>query len=354
MPPKGKGQQQPSKKTEEKKKAKIIEDKTFGLKNKNKSSVVQKKIKGITKQVQGTIKGSDTLIKKEEKKKSEAEQALLASLFKTVTSMPKGGELDTKSQICTFYKQGLCAKGNKCKFSHDLSTEEPILTKPDLYTDPRDLKTDIICRFFLEAVESDKYGWFWKCPNGDECIYRHALPPGFVLKTSDELKEDEPEEETIPLEEWIEQERSKLPSGGTPVTFDTFNKWKEDKKKAKEEAEEKRREAEERKTGGRGLNVLSGRAMFKFDPTLFLDDENAYDRYEQREEEDEDEEDRDKEGEKDSGEEESDSEEPARKQQRSDDGIETSGNQLNYAEVNVVENAVREESREVIIDGVGS
>lgn len=24
---------------------------------------------------------------------------------------------------------------------------------------------------------------FWKCPNGDECKYRHALPPNYVLKS---------------------------------------------------------------------------------------------------------------------------------------------------------------------------
>ena len=39
MPPKG---SQPSKKTETKKLDKVIEDKTFGLKNKNKSKAVQK------------------------------------------------------------------------------------------------------------------------------------------------------------------------------------------------------------------------------------------------------------------------------------------------------------------------
>jgi len=39
MPPKGNA---PSKKTEQKRQEKIIEDKTFGLKNKNKSKVVQK------------------------------------------------------------------------------------------------------------------------------------------------------------------------------------------------------------------------------------------------------------------------------------------------------------------------
>lgn len=42
MGPKKKGGNEPSKKTIEKEKQKVVEDKTFGLKNKNKSKVVQK------------------------------------------------------------------------------------------------------------------------------------------------------------------------------------------------------------------------------------------------------------------------------------------------------------------------
>ncbi len=57
----------------------------------------------------------------------------------------------------------------------------------------------------MEALENCKYGWFWECPNGEKCIYRHALPPGYVLqkdkKKLDELKEDE-----ISLEDLIEKE----------------------------------------------------------------------------------------------------------------------------------------------------
>lgn len=30
--------------------------------------------------------------------------------------------------------------------------------------------TDIVCKFFLEAIENQKYGWFWECPNGGEMI----------------------------------------------------------------------------------------------------------------------------------------------------------------------------------------
>ena len=31
--------------------------------------------------------------------------------------------MDPKSVVCAFFKQGLCGKGAKCKFSHDLNIE---------------------------------------------------------------------------------------------------------------------------------------------------------------------------------------------------------------------------------------
>jgi hypothetical protein len=64
--------------------------------------------------------------------------------------------------------------------------------------------TDIVCKYFLEAIESSKYGWFWECPNGGAaCKYRHALPPGFVLKSKNSKAE---EKEEISLEEFLESE----------------------------------------------------------------------------------------------------------------------------------------------------
>lgn len=61
-----------------------------------------------------------------------------------------------------------------------------------------------VCKFFLDAIENNKYGWFWVCPGGgDVCMYRHALPAGFVLK-KDKKKEERGEE--ISLEDLIERE----------------------------------------------------------------------------------------------------------------------------------------------------
>lgn len=122
-------------------------------------------------------------------------------------------------------------------------------------------KTDKICKFFLDAVEHNKYGWRWVCPNGMECQYRHCLPPGYVLKREGPIVPVD----TKPLEEKLEEERAKL-KGGTPVTLERFLKWKEDKKKQKEAEWEAKREAEAKKTGTKGYNALSGRALFKYDP----------------------------------------------------------------------------------------
>lgn len=103
-------------------------------------------------------------------------------------------------------------------------------------------------------MEKQKYGWFWDCPNGPTCIYRHALPPGFVLK-KDQKKEANKENETS-LEDWIETERQKLISEKTDltkVTMETFVAWK--RRKLEERKEEKRKMEEKKlkefKAGGR-------------------------------------------------------------------------------------------------------
>jgi len=48
--------------------------------------------------------------------------------------------------------------------------------------------TSIVCKFFLDAIEKERYSWKWMCPNGMECIYRHCLPPGFVMKKKGDEK----------------------------------------------------------------------------------------------------------------------------------------------------------------------
>lgn len=166
--------------------------------------------------------------------------------------------VDPKTVLCVNFKNGNCPRGAKCKFSHDMNVGKRA-TKKDLYTDDRAQKeadtmdtwdeeklrsvikskhgnpkttTDKVCKFFIEAVENGKYGWFWVCPNGGtECKYRHSLPEGFVLKTKEQKRLEKMEADAQPkitLEEFIETERHKLPKTGlTPITLETFNKWRE-------------------------------------------------------------------------------------------------------------------------------
>lgn len=320
MPPKkGAGGGGPSKKTVEKKKDKIVEDKTFGLKNK-KGKKQQDYIKNVTQQVKYGNQGSakreqEEREKREKKKEADRKKAEEASLFRPVQSQKVSAGADPKSVLCAFHKQGLCKKGDKCKFSHDLSLERKS-EKRSLYVDERgELEqdtmdnwdqdkleevvskkhgtdgpkpTEIVCKHFLEAIDKGLYGWFWVCPNGgDKCHYRHALPPGFVLK-KDQKKEAKTAEITI--EELVERERAQLGSNLTKITLDSFMEWK--KRKLSEKKETLARELAKKKSdfkAGKALGV-SGREMFMFNPELIRgDDDEAEEVYTRRNDDSDDE-----------------------------------------------------------------
>ena len=99
------------------------------------------------------------------------------------------------------------------------------------------------------------------------------------------------DEDGLTIEEQIEEERAKLPNEGLiPVTLASFAEWKRAKAERKQKELEEKMKEEAKKTGGKGTGILSGRALFKFDPTLFQDDEAAADGtvYEERNEDEED------------------------------------------------------------------
>ncbi|KAL8946746.1 MAG: hypothetical protein Q9183_007865, partial [Haloplaca sp. 2 TL-2023] len=272
---------------------KIVEDKTFGMKNK-KGGTAAKKIAQIqsaaasAKTPEQKRKEAEKAQREKEKAASEAAKRETADLFKPVQVQKVPFGVDPKTVVCMFYKQGNCEKGKRCKFSHDLSVERKG-EKKNLYQDTREKEeeerkkddmadwdeeklrqvvtskhgnpkttTDKVCKYFIEAVENGKYGWFWTCPNGgDKCMYKHSLPPGFVLKTKEQRAAekalmDKSPLKTLTLEDFLESERHKLTGTLTPVTPETFAKWKKerlDKKAAEEEA----RQAKE----------ATGRAMFE-------------------------------------------------------------------------------------------
>lgn len=272
--------------------------------------------------------------RKDEKEKKLADQRELAMIFKPVQTQKIEKGTDPKSVVCAFFKQGTCTKGDKCKFSHDLSLENKV-EKRSVYVDMRDSEDDPmtnwddaklkevvdkkhsdekrrptteivrdnsrlcvcvnlafffqICKYFLEAVEKSKYGWFWECPNGEKCIYRHALPAGYVLKR-DKKKEDKPTE--ISLVDLIEKERAALGPNQTRVTLESFLAWKKRKlqeKKEKLAAEEERKKSDYSK--GKQFGI-SGREMFSFNPDLVDDGpmeegDAAFDIYKREDDDDE-------------------------------------------------------------------
>lgn len=314
MPPKA------SAKSENKAKAKIIEDKTFGLKNKNKSAKVGKYVEQVQKQVSSggakNAKSAEELArqKREQKKLEEAREAELAAMTKPVVQQQKVPfGVDPKTVLCAFFKAGQCSKGDKCKFSHDPNIDRKS-AKINLYADAREEKekdtmdqwdqskleevvvnkhgpgikttTEIVCKYFLEAIENKKYGWFWECPNGgDLCKYRHALPPGFVLKSQMAKKTDDVADQ-ITLEEFLETERHAIKKV-TPVTAESFAAWKKQRVLAQEaESKARARQRESEYKAGRLAGMVSGRDLFVFNPDLFKDDDEAMEvDYTNREEE---------------------------------------------------------------------
>jgi hypothetical protein len=129
------------------------------------------------------------------------------------------------------------------------------------FTDYVSRCNQIVCKFFIEAIETEKFGWFWECPNGDGCQYRHALPPGFVLKSQRKALEDAAKANTISLEEFLEVERHKLGPNLTPVTLETFAIWKKTRMDKKEAEQEAMRKTKEQQTVAGKNNGMSGRDL---------------------------------------------------------------------------------------------
>jgi len=288
--------------------SKVKDDKTFGMKNKNKSAKVQKQIATIEKQQAQAGKSRAALdkerekaLREKEKLEEEKRKKEEAALFKPAQTQKVPFGVDPKTVLCAFYKAGHCDKGNKCKFSHDLNVGRKV-EKKNLYEDTREEKlqdtmdqwdeeklrsvvlskhgnprttTDIVCKFFIQAIESEKFGWFWECPNGENCQYRHALPPGFMLKSQRKAAEDAEKANTISLEEFLEVERHKLGTNLTPVTPESFAKWKRTRMDKKQAEEEALRKAKDTQAAAGKNSGMSGRDLFTYNPEWFEDEEEG-------------------------------------------------------------------------------
>ena len=86
-------------------------------------------------------KAAEKAQREKEKAASETAKKEAAELFKPVHVQKVPFGVDPKTVVCTFYKQGNCEKGKKCKFSHDLSVERKG-EKKDLYQDTREVEEE--------------------------------------------------------------------------------------------------------------------------------------------------------------------------------------------------------------------
>ncbi|CAK5019319.1 unnamed protein product [Meloidogyne enterolobii] len=126
MPPKN--QPPKNKKADEKKKQEALKDRTFGLKNKKLRAQIEKNILG----------GSST--QHQQKKKNEDDDLkdmskIFKPVAKTSTQQNVSADVDPKSVLCVFFKQGMCTKG------HDLSIQQKT-AKKNLYVDSRSLPNE--------------------------------------------------------------------------------------------------------------------------------------------------------------------------------------------------------------------
>ena len=244
---------------------KVTEDKTFGLKNKNKSKKVQKHIQQLQ---------SSSNIKKPVKVNKELPELGLYEPVKIIQKFPVG--IDPKTIFCINFRNKCCNMGLKCKFSHILNQPviEKEVEKAPVYETTSEIiqgETDIICKYFLDAVEKKEYGWFWECPTikeGLKCIYRHVLPVGYELKTGKKEKV-----EVKSIEELIESKRLLLKST-TLVTAESFKEWKQkrvsEREKLLSEQDKQRMDNIKKKV----WSGMSGREMFQFNKEMQVDVED--------------------------------------------------------------------------------
>lgn len=77
---------------------------------------------------------------------------------------------DPKSVVCAFFKAGQCGKGDKCKFSHDLSVERKV-EKRSIYVDMRDADENDTMENWndekLKEVVEKKHGTEKRMPTTD-------------------------------------------------------------------------------------------------------------------------------------------------------------------------------------------
>lgn len=207
-------------KAEQKRKEKIVEDKTFGLKNKNRSAKVQ----AYVQQVQQSVKQPNP---NDRKAQAELEARRAA----------KQAKKEREAELALLFKDAHAMKGSTAQ-----------KTSGEEHASPEEA--------------------------GEEFVYD---PDAYLFRPEDF---DEVERDERRLEEQLEEEREKLKDRNdlTPVTEESFQAWKARKREEAKAAEELRL-----KKAKAGEGKLRGWDLWKINETLFVDDEDAADELEREE-----------------------------------------------------------------------
>eukprot|EP00397_Hematodinium_sp_SG-2012_P049602 GEMP01057267.1.p1 GENE.GEMP01057267.1~~GEMP01057267.1.p1 ORF type:complete len:347 (+),score=104.32 GEMP01057267.1:293-1333(+) len=286
MAPKKK-EDKPTDKSREKAKEKIAVDKTFGLKNKNKSKIVQKYVKSITQNAKDPskrLREEEEYKLKHSKEKAQQQNALLNSLFNMATDK-KGKAFDATAKKKVKEKNAEEEKAGK-NLPDDIKEMfiEGIYNAIQMLNPKYGVRVSELggSPYVNQARENAKGKLdgvqilgFIKLMNETFWIDDEDSSNPLVRCQDDIDVENKVDER--PLEEIIEEQRRNLPPGGTPVTLATFTIWKQKKEAERLAMVEEKRDKQAKKTGGKGLEGMSGRDLFLYDQTLFVDDAEADD-----------------------------------------------------------------------------
>jgi hypothetical protein len=234
--------EQKSKKAIREQSAKRMDDATFGLKNKNKSSKVQK----FVKQVEVAVKHSD----------GSTARAQNAEL-KKAQKLARAAEMEELNALL-----GVGLVGNvtgKKRTEMDAKAASLGLTSM-----PEDLAE------LLAELSSD---------SSEEEEVREKRQTIYMDSDSDSDREGVTMHREKTIEDLIDEQRAKLAAEGktgTPVTEASFAVWRKAKlEQRQKEAEARMKMESTKRKGGKGLSALSGRELFKYDSSLFQDDDAA-------------------------------------------------------------------------------
>lgn len=214
-------------KAEKKAKQKAVEEKSFGLKNKNKSKTVQNQITNMKKAVQGNPRKQELDGKEQKRLKKLAEREREKELKELFNVIPSKEDLE-RQKLEEEKKAAEAAAAGEEQKEEEIKEEE-------------------------------------------------------IFQELDKIEEELDEEEDMSLEEIIEKERAKIVDP-VPVTEESFKKWKQFKLLQQEKENERLRKLEEQsfKKSGSGI---SGKHLFEMDQTVFVDDADADDKVEKVEDE---------------------------------------------------------------------